>query len=182
MNAVEQERNKYSKMWERPEYRERSPGMRLAQQAWDWMQPSGTLCDFGAGTGRASQWFADKGLEVTAFDIADNAVTEFSGPVVIGNLWDMPDFGTFDHGYCCDVMEHLPTEHVGDALAGIAERVTKSCFFQIALFECHMGDPIGEHLHLTIKSPKWWRSALERPFAKVEIRPAAKYVIAKCER
>lgn len=173
------ERDKYRKVWNRPEYRERSPGLRLAQEACDWMQPHGSLCDFGAGTGRASQWFADRGLEVVAFDIADNAITEFDGMKVIGNLWDMPDFGRFDFGYCCDVMEHLPTEHVDAAIEGIARRVGV-CFFQIALFECHMGDVIGEHLHLTVKPAAWWRAALAKHFNQVEVRPNPKYVIAKC--
>lgn len=179
---AESEREKYEKMWARPEYRERSPGFRLAQEAYDWMKPGGSICDFGAGTGKATQWFADKGLVSTAFDIAENAVTDFSGPLVIGNLWDMPDFGKFDYGYCCDVMEHIPTEFVGLALKGIANRVEKSCFFQIALFECHMGALIGEPLHLTVKPPKWWREALARHFPKIEIRPHPKYVIALCHK
>ena len=183
MDHLNAERAKYEKMWAQPAYRERSPGFRLVATAFDWMgmREGQTLCDYGAGTGRASQWLADHGLRGTAFDIAENAITEFDGPKVIGTLWDMPAFGTFDYGFCCDVMEHIPPEHVSDCLKGIALRTARCAFFQIALFECHMGKGIGEHLHLTVKPTNWWVAALQRHFGSVEIKPGeTKYVIAKC--
>lgn len=184
MDIESVERQKYETMWGDPKYRERSPGFRLVASAHDWlgMKPGETLCDYGAGTGRASQWLADHGLRVTAFDIAENAITEFDGPKVIGTLWDMPAFGTFDYGFCCDVMEHIPPEHVSDCLKGIALRTARAAFFQIALFECHMGKDHGMHLHLTVRPTVWWQSALARHFSRVEIKPGEKkYVIARCE-
>ena len=180
MDSKLKEQQKYEKMWARPEYRERSPGMRVAQMAYDWMKPGGTMVDFGCGTGRAAAWFASQGLTVTGFDIAANAMTEHDGDFVQGSLWDMPEFGTFDYGYCTDVMEHLPPEHVADAIKGIAERVKHGVFFQIALFECHMGDAIGEHLHLTVKPADWWVRLLKQHFSSVEVKPHAKYVLARC--
>lgn len=180
------EKQKYEKMWSRDEYRERSPGFRLCAKAYDLLKPEAgqSLCDYGAGTGRASAWFKQQGLNVTALDIAANAVTEFDGDVVEACLWQMPAIGVFDYGYCCDVMEHLPTDRVPAALRGIAERTTRAAFFQIALFECHMGDAIGEHLHLTVKPAQWWHAALKRHFRVVEthaLPPSpSKYVIAVC--
>lgn len=182
MDTLEHERSKYEQMWARPEYRERSPGMRVAESAYKMMKPSGTMCDFGCGTGRAAAWFAKQGLVVTGFDIAANAMTEHDGQFVQGSLWDMPQFGTFDYGYCTDVMEHLPTEHVEAAISGIADRVKKGVFFQIALFECHMGDVIGEHLHLTVKPAKWWIDLLNTKFTKIHVQPHPKYVLAYCEK
>lgn len=184
LKAVEAaEQRKYERMWGEAAYRERSPGERIAQIAWDEMKPEGTMCDFGCGTGRAANWFAQRGIEVTGFDIAGNAMTEHSGPFVQGTLWDMPEFGEFDYGYCCDVMEHLPPETIEASLNGIASRVRKAAFFQIALFECHMGKTIGEHLHLTVRPAKWWHAALRRQFASVRVLPLnPKYVIAVCGR
>lgn len=184
MDIAVAECRKYEAMWNRPEYRERSPGLRMCADAKRQLEakPGDTICDFGAGTGRASKWWADNGCKVTAFDIAANAITEFDGTKVIGNLWAMPNFGKFDYGFCCDVLEHLPTEHVGDAILGISRRVTKAAYFQIALFECHMGAAIGEHLHLTVKPPAWWRRELASHFKKVTITPARKYVIALCQK
>lgn len=176
-NHTEKERQKYEKMWSRPEYRERSPGLRIVEDAAKLLKPTGTLCDFGCGTGRAAAWFAKTGLSVTGFDIAANAMTDYDGQFVQGSLWEMPDFGVFDYGYCTDVMEHLPPEHVEAAIAGIAERVRVGCFFQIALFECHMGDAIGEHLHLTVKPASWWIKLLSKHFQRCELVKHEKYVM-----
>lgn len=180
MNTTAHEQSKYEQMWARPEYRERSPGMRVVEMAHTWLKPTGTLCDYGCGTGRAAKWLADHGLEVTGFDIAANAMLDYDGAFVQGCLWDMPEFGEFDYGFCTDVMEHLPTEHVDAAVAGIAKRTRKEVFFQIALFECHMGDVIGEHLHLTVKPAQWWVELLGKHFTSVETQPHAKYVLARC--
>lgn len=183
MDLSASERLKYQAMWEQPAYRERSPGMRLAARAHAWMgcKPRESLCDWGAGTGRASAWFADQGLQVTAVDIAENAITEFDGDVSIANLWELPDtLGRFDYGYCCDVMEHIPPEHVEASMRGIAERTTKAAFFQIALFECHMGDDLGLHLHLTVRPANWWCSTLQRQFGTVDLDVSNKYVLARC--
>lgn len=180
-----EERSKYERMWARPEYRERSPGMRLAAHALLWlgMKPGQTLCDFGAGTGRAAKWFAEQGLNVTAFDIAENAITEFPGPKIIGTLWDMPPMEKFDYAFCCDVMEHIPTEHVTMCLRGIAKRTNIAAFFQIALFECSMGTKYGEHLHLTVKPVEWWRAQLLRRFKSVYVHESTskRHLIVRCE-
>lgn len=182
MDVADRERVKYETMWAQPAYRERSPGMRMAEQAHQQLRcrPGATLCDWGAGTGRASAWFAAQGLDVTAVDIAANAVTEFDGPVVVANLWDLPaELGAFDFGFCCDVMEHIPPEHVEATLRGIAQRTRRACYFQIALFKCHMGEAHGLHLHLTVKSANWWRAALERQFMYVDMQADSKYVLAR---
>lgn len=180
MDNALKEKQKYEAMWSRSEYRERSPGLRMAQMAYDWMNPEGTMIDLGCGTGRAAAFFAERDIDVTGFDIADNAMTDFDGKFISGCLWDMPDMPVFDYGFCADVMEHLPPEHIDDAFRCIHRVIDKEVFFQIALFECHMGDVIGEHLHLTVKPHKWWIDKLNLFFSKVEIKPHAKYVIARC--
>lgn len=176
------EKNKYEKMWNRDEYRERSPGLRFLPDALKRLKmPEGsTVVDLGCGTGRVSAELESMGYRVTAVDIAQNACTEFGGPFVEACLWDIPaEFPIFDFGFCADVLEHIPTERVDDCLAEISCHVRK-VYFQIANFECHMGDHIGEHLHLTVKPLAWWRERLERVFPHVDIVGEQKHHIAVC--
>lgn len=181
--VAEKERVKYERMWEFDSYRERSPGTRFIDNALALLKPKNgaSFIDLGCGTGRVSNFLKWKcGFDVTAVDIAENACKEFDGRFVVANLWELPeDLGIFDYGFCADVMEHIPTDKVPDTLKCIANH-TKQCYFQIANFHCHEGDKIGEHLHLTVKSVNWWRSALNRHFNKVSIRADKKHHIAVC--
>ena len=72
------EREKYDKAWESSQYRKYSPGERIFDKIVNQLEPEegDTLIDFGCGTGRAAQKFADMGLEVTGVDIAENALDE----------------------------------------------------------------------------------------------------------
>lgn len=163
------ERDKYAAIWERPEYRQHSPGLAIASRALDVMRPDAgeTLADFGAGTGRATAWFRDHWIEATAIDFAEDAL-ETTVPFVAACLWDMPaDLGPFDHGFCADVMEHIPTEKVDAVLRGIASRVRRGCFFQIAMFHDGMGALIGKTLHLTVQPADWWTERMLKHFGKL---------------
>ena len=39
-------------------------------------------------------------------------------PLLVANLWDIPIEMSADWGFCCDVMEHIPTERV-DRVLGV---------------------------------------------------------------
>ena len=87
---------------------------------------------------------------------------------VEGCLWDLPkDFIKSEWGYCCDVLEHIPTKRVDDVLRTIA-RHSKAAFLQIAHF------PDGEWvegtgpLHLTVEPPEWWAKRLRTIWRHVE--------------
>lgn len=183
MDAVTtEERQKYETMWADPRYSERSPGMRFLDDAMAKlnMQPGATVVDLGCGTGRVAQALSEQGYSVTAVDIAPNACTEFSGTFVQACLWDLPArIPKFDYGFCADVLEHIPTDKVPDTLKNIA-RVAGTVYFQIANFECHMGDEHGLHLHLTVKPMGWWQEALSRHFDFVHIEAHPKHHIAVC--
>lgn len=167
------EREKYLAIWERPDYRRVSPGMMECERAFVAMSMTSgeTLIDFGAGTARATAWFASKGIKATAVDIAANAIEKHNVPFVEACLWDMPDtLGAADHGFCCDVMEHIPTEKVGAVLAGIATRVRKGCWFRIAIRPDRMGPKhLGRPLHLTVQGGEWWRRKVEAAFPLVDV-------------
>lgn len=157
------EADKYRRVWERPEYRRVSPGMLEAERAFAVleMQAGQSLTDFGAGTGRATAWFQDRGLKVLALDLVTNAL-ETRVPFLQQNLWAMTaDVPVSDLGFCCDVLEHIPPNRVERVLAGIRSKVSGAVYFRIATRPDRMGRLIGTPLHLSVKSGEWWRRQLE---------------------
>lgn len=160
------EKNKYERMWGLEKYHQRSPGMRHLEDALLKLspKPGATIVDLGCGTGRVSAELKKRGFRVVAVDIAENAATEFDGHFVASPLWDLPaELGKFDYGFCADVMEHIPTDHVAKTLECISLHASV-VYFQIANFVCHEGDEIGEHLHLTVKPIEWWKKELDKSF------------------
>jgi SAM-dependent methyltransferase len=179
-SLIDAERTKYERMWEFPEYRKNAPGERLVDDAIKKMaMKSGTVIDFGCGTGRAAQAFADKGFAVAAIDIAENCLDEgVDIPVFVQCLWE-PIGLSGDYGFCTDVMEHIPPEKVDDVLENIACAVDR-CYFQIATFKDGMGRLIGDTLHLTVKPAGWWKDRLESHFDSVDVEQRNGGVIAHC--
>lgn len=185
MHTHESEREKYARMWGVDAYRERSPGLRVLLSAYTWIKPArgASFTDWGCGTGVVGEALAKQGHPVTLVDIAQNAYRG-SLPFVVASLWDLPEsLEATDHGYCADVMEHVPPEHVDATIEQIAKRTRVSAFFQIALFEDHFGEQIGETLHLSVFPPAWWRVRLVEHFpAGGEFRVADKRLEAVMKR
>jgi len=67
----------------------------------------------------------------------------------------LPRDDHFDYGFCCDVMEHIPTEFTMLVLYRILSSC-KTTWFQIALVPDNCGQLIGETLHLTVRPFTWW--------------------------
>lgn len=166
------EREKYLAVWARKEYRAVSPGMMEVERAWTVceMREGASLIDFGSGPARATLWFQDRGLLVTAVDFAPNA-RETNVPFVEACLWELPEsLAPADYAYCCDVMEHIPPEKIDETLAGIAARTLVTGYFRIATRPDRMGPKlIGKPLHVTVQSGEWWRRTLERFFPRVDV-------------
>lgn len=159
------EREKYTRVWGSfPKYREVAPGASVAPYAWyHFGSPaSGTLIDFGCGTGKAAEYFQRRGLDVTGVDIAANCLNPevFSVPLVVACLWALPSTLKAKFGFCTDVLEHIPPERVDAVLAGIAASCQSQAYFQIATFEDRFGTVVGEPLHLTVRPPLWWYAQL----------------------
>ena len=166
IDLAETEAAKYRTVWSRAEYRRISPGELEKETAFKWFnpQPGETLNDYGSGPARATAWFRDHGLDVLGVDHAENAA-ETDVPVLHRCLWDMGDVRVSDYAYCCDVMEHIPPQHVKAVLASIAARTRKAAYFRIATRPDVMGPRlIGEPLHLTVQDAAWWVDAVRAAF------------------
>ncbi|TXH52540.1 MAG: DUF115 domain-containing protein [Desulfurellales bacterium] len=167
--TVEQrEEDKYTEMWGHPDYRNMSPADDHVTDIIDRLRlsPGVSVIDFGCGTGRATKKFQNYGCNVVGVDIATNAL-ETEIPFVKAILWNLPAYLSGDYGVCCDVMEHIPTEKVGDVIRNIAQCVEKGVYFRIDFFQDEMGAIIGKPLHLTVRPPAWWKAQLHAHFKTV---------------
>lgn len=160
------EKDKYTRMWMNKSYRSGSPGEHHLEHFMKYVNPVGSVIDFGSGSGRASLKMHQKGLDVTMVDIASNS----TDPVVQNNLcekfkfaecslWDMDNLEA-EYGYCCDVMEHIPTDKLDKVLQNIYKAVNQAVFFSISTVPDIGGKLINETLHLTVKPLAWWEERL----------------------
>ena len=175
MGILEAERSKYEEIWSVPEYREHSPGLENVQSFFDVLSPKrgDTLIDIGCGEGVAGLEFMAHGLSVAWLDITDAGLKSEvpRGRFIKAPLWEswfdyapipveLDVRSGFDYGYCCDVMEHIPTEYT----MLVADRIIKACkttWFQIAFEPDVFGSVIGKPLHLTVKPFGWWLDRLK---------------------
>lgn len=183
MHTTDSERAKYQKAWGIASYGDFSPGLHELAGALKWMRPEAgaSITDWGSGSGKAADALVERGFRVRMVDIAANAYRGKYGPVIEACLWELPEMAATDHGYCADVMEHIPPERVDAVLAGIAQRTAKSVFFQIALYHDRFGAQVGAPLHLSVFPPEWWRERLGKYFARVDtLQVRNKNLLALC--
>jgi SAM-dependent methyltransferase len=154
-NPPKTEREKYQILWARQDYRDWAPGEAAVEQFLA-MKPGGLVLDLGCGTGRAAVKMADAGMDVLCIDFTDNCRDKAALRLPFVQ-WDLtkPLPVTGEHGFCTDVMEHIPPEDVDAVLANIMASV-RWCFFQIATVPDKFGATIGQPLHLTVQDHDWW--------------------------
>ncbi len=107
------------------------------------------------------------GFDVTLTDFVD-AVDVEGLPFVQAPLWDRVS-DTYDFGFCCDVMEHIPPEFTMLVVARLLESC-KRVFFTICTEPDEFGVRIGEPLHLTVQPFVWWRDRLRDLGTVIEAR------------
>jgi 2-polyprenyl-3-methyl-5-hydroxy-6-metoxy-1,4-benzoquinol methylase len=163
----QREKDKYEAVWNLEAYDDMSPGLGQVEMAFKelGMQVGDTLLDFGCGPGRATLALTEKGIMAVGVDIATNCL-QVDVPCIEACLWDLPKLSA-KFGLCCDVLEHIPTEKVGDVIRGIARCTTDAVYFQICFVDDAFGMQIGQPLHLTIRKPEWWMGQLKAHFKKV---------------
>ncbi len=152
------EHQKYKLMWQQREYRTRSLGEEKAELYLSVASPEGVVLDFGCGTGRASRIFEKAGLQPVLVDFADNCrdYSMLHLPFIEHDL-TKPLAVRAGHGFCSDVMEHIPSVDVVKVTQNIME-AAETVFFQISTVHDTMGQLIGEDLHLTVQSHEWWKA------------------------
>ena len=165
------EQRKYEKMWAHDAYRAISPGESSASMFLEQAHPmkDSTCIDFGCGTGRGGLMISLLGnMVVTLMDFAENALDPDVRNATVTQphriSWLQADLtkeipATAAYGFCCDVMEHIPTEDVDLVLHNIF-RSAAHVFFQISGGEDNCGVLEDEELHLTVKSYEWWTKKL----------------------
>jgi SAM-dependent methyltransferase len=165
VDAAAKEREKYSELWrDVPEYRTYSPGLENVERFMSVMKPAygATLIDVGCGTGGAGLKLTGHGLNVTYLDITDAGLDpqidrkRFIESAIWKN-WRGQRW--FDYGFCCDVMEHIPTEYTMLSLKNIIDGCMQS-WFQIAFVPDEFGRAVGAPLHLTVQPFTWWRDRI----------------------
>jgi SAM-dependent methyltransferase len=158
---------KYEKLWQMPEYREVAPGEQVASVFLEIAKPprDAECLDFGCGTGRGALMLALLGgLRVKMLDFTTNCLDPevaeacVTQPTRISFAQrdlskKVPDVAAY--GYCCDVMEHIPTADVPKTLHNILH-AAHHVFFCISTVDDVMGAKIGEKLHLTVQPLAWW--------------------------
>ncbi|HEY6095345.1 MAG TPA: 6-hydroxymethylpterin diphosphokinase MptE-like protein [Gallionellaceae bacterium] len=153
-----EEVDKYRAMWAFEGYRNVSPGEEVAKTFVEIVDPVGTVGDFGCGTGRGGLAISKlTDCDVTLVDFAENSRDRDAQHLdfVLADL-TKPINLMVDYGYCCDVMEHIPTEDVPTVIKNVMESCRIGCFFQISTVDDRMGVLIGQVLHLTVKPLSWW--------------------------
>ena len=167
------ERRKYEQMWTFAEYRD-DHATRHASGALGVLapKPGDSVIDFGAGAGYASRHLQEAGLRVLAIDIAGNAMApEIAArvPILVGNMWDIPVDLLADWGFCCDVMEHIPTDRVNDVLRFVRRSTRRATYFNISLRADGCGRLIGDALHLTVRPLDWWMDKVQAYWRDVRV-------------
>ena len=154
------EQEKYQKMWDIPAYRNMSPGELIADYFVELakIDCDDKVIDFGCGTGRGSKRIHElTQCNIQMVDFSDNCLDKnIKFKLTVADLTHPIDLKA-DVGYCTDVMEHIPTDDVDAVIKNIMQCVDRA-FFQISLLPDHMGQLIGQHLHVSVFPYEWWAS------------------------
>lgn len=161
------ERELYRQMWERPEYRQVSPGEQCAQSFLELAKPKkgSTVVDLGCGTGRGGLALAFfGGMDVTLLDFASNSLDEDIQQMLPAQSHalrfveadltkELPVNAAY--GFCCDVLEHIPPLLV-DVVLDNCLRACQHVYFQISTVDDALGVLVGHKLHLSVHPYEWW--------------------------
>jgi 2-polyprenyl-3-methyl-5-hydroxy-6-metoxy-1,4-benzoquinol methylase len=189
------ETDTYEAMWSSVSaYRRNSPGEQYARVFHSIVNdPGATVLDAGCGEGRGLVALDKLGYTVAGFDLTNaglNAEAK-THPFLAGTLWhDLRPAAyllhctdtTFnrnmvDYVYCCDVLEHLPTQFTMLAVDQLLRITKKGAFFSVFFVQDGYGPWVGRMLHLTVHPFVWWRDALREICEVVDSRDCHEFGI-----
>lgn len=197
MTSIQQhETDAYAELWSSVSaYKRVSPGEQYAETFHKIVDDAGaTVLDAGCGEGRGMCALANLGYQVAGLDLTDAGLNAASKacPFVTDTLWhdlkpaaylihlQRPDVfraDGVDYIYCCDVLEHLPTQFTMLAVQRLLDITKKGLFFSIYFNQEGYGPWIGRELHLTVRPFVWWRDALREMGDVVEARDCHEFGI-----
>lgn len=184
MRVIAAEREIYERTWQVPGYADHSPGEAHVALFMDMAAPApgSVILDAGCGSGKGALALTALGFPVVLTDLtADGLVAEARGlPFFESCLWS-PIGPTLAPGvagpfvqvpvvYCCDVLEHIPTEYTMLTIARLLERASEGLFLSIALQPDQFGVWVGRPLHQTVRDFSWWRDRIADLGVLVEAR------------
>jgi len=123
------------------------------------------IIEFGAGNGELAAFIERQGNEVSAVEVSAVAFARI--PVrrkILGDCLSLAQLeGKFDRLVSMDVLEHL-TENDIRIVVREAARLAKSILVSVSTRPSGLLGPLGENLHLTVRSVEWWRELLSQHF------------------
>lgn len=175
MNIVDVERVKYEDMWSVEAYASHSPGEMFLPLFLDMIGSSrSSIIDAGCGSGKGALALHGAGFNVRCCDLTDAGLMPEARTFPFNKvcLWDdlVPTVGFVDWVYCCDVLEHIPTEFTMLVISRLLDIARKGVFLSISFAPDVMGAWIGKPLHQTVQSFMWWRDNLNAIGELVEAR------------
>lgn len=176
MNIVDVERGKYEDMWGVDAYAEHSPGEMFLPLFLNMIGAvrRSTIIDAGCGSGKGALALQNAGFVVRCCDLTNTGLIPEARtfPFSTACLWDdlVRVVGFADWVYCCDVLEHIPTEFTMLVIARLLAVARKGVFLSISFAPDVMGAWIGKPLHQTVQHFVWWRDNLNTIGELVEAR------------
>lgn len=175
MNLSTQERELYTSVWSSiDDYAKYSPGETYLPIFLDMIGGQrGAVLDAGCGSGKGAVALQKAGFDVTMCDVTrDGLVPEAQGiPFVEAVLWDPLYFPKkhFSFTYCCDVLEHIPTQLTMLVVHRLLE-VSPRAFISVCNVQDSAGIWIGKTLHQTVQPFSWWKQNFKEIATVVEAR------------
>jgi hypothetical protein len=164
MSLTSIERELYEEIWENEGYGRFSPGEEYLSVFKSLAIPESTVLDAGTGSGKGALALQNVGFIVTACDITNAGLILEARtiPFVTVSLWEdlYSVVGSHSYVYCCDVLEHVPTQLTGLVLQRLLDVAELGVFLSISLVPDNFGITVGKPLHQTVQSFVWWRDLL----------------------
>ncbi len=165
------EREKYEAVWELDVYRIKCHGLNLWENHREiFPDHFRSALDIGCGLGRLMATWNDEGIDAWGVDLVSNCLApeiliKWGDRFIVANLWEMELGMRFDLGVCADVMEHIPEDHVAEAL----QRIASHCDETIFSIANQPSNYSGYNLHLTQKSLDWWLGMFQSVGSEPEV-------------
>ena len=163
----------YTQMWTDVEAYsdDAGPGARYLETFGQYATPGARVLDAGCGHGKVAVSLSEAGYLVTCCDLTDAGLVPAARALTFipASLWRGVS-GTWDWGWCIDVLEHLPTQFTMLAVARLLEVCRDGVFLVISLMPDEMGVWVGRPLHLTTQPYGWWKDSLEEIGEVVDAR------------